>query len=142
MDRRDMPADLYVPFAQPPGHDRLAVWHGKIANGKRGEELTMNVENGIDSVKSLGAVLPCITPLDGLLSIDMGDGQSLACGKIRIIRKVFAQRLFNLVGTGMLALDSIGVIGVHPAQQRTKFGRNRPADELHRGSRQIVSFGE
>ena len=92
----------------------------------------MQVPHRIDAVERL---CPCVTAVvlfDRRFSSDVRHAQTLTGSEARVAGEVVVQRLLDLVGLGVPALDAVGVVRIHAAQQRAQLGRHRPAQGHNR----------
>jgi hypothetical protein len=54
------------------------------------------------------------------LGVDVGHGQALTARQVGVAGEVLPQRQLDVAGAGVLALDAVGVVRVHAAQQRAQ----------------------
>jgi hypothetical protein len=126
-DRCHMLANADLAGAQLAGHDRLAFVGEQITGGQARKQRLMQGLDRIRRVKLRGGAGAAVPGLDLLLGADMGYRQPLSGRELGIGGKVLAQGLLDLVRPGVLALDPVGVVRVHAAQQLTQLDRNLPA---------------
>jgi hypothetical protein len=142
MGRRDMLTDLHVALAQSARHDGFTVGRQQVGSRQAREELAVQRLHGIGTIEPAGTRVAGAPLLDRGLGLDVRHSEALPGRQTLVTGEVLAQRLLDFVRPGVLALDAMGVVRIHAAQQRAQFGRHGLPCELCGGTGEIGRLGE
>lgn len=129
---------LHFTLAQGAGNNGFVLCRDQIGGWQAAKQCAMQHHR----IQGLRALQPGIALLQRLLCLNVRHGQALLGSQHGILRKVLAQRLLDLVRARVLALDAVGVVRVHAAQQQAQLGRHPGACQQCGGARQIVRLGQ
>ena len=137
-----MLAHLHVTLAQRAGCDRLFLRGYQIGRREVAKQLAVDVLHRFCRVQRLCAFGPSVSLLQRQLGVNVRHGQALLGGQRCVCGKVLAQGLVYLVRAGVLALNAVGVIRVHAAQQAAQLGRHAGAGKGGGQARQVMRLGQ
>lgn len=134
----DVTPHLHLALAQFAWDDGLALASHQVFRWQAGEQFPVNVTDRCGSVELPGTRFPAVALFDSRFGVDMGDSQTLSRGEFLVGGEVAGQRLLDFQRPGVLPLDAVGVVGIHPAQQLAQLTGHRQAGQLGCGACQIA----
>lgn len=108
-------ANLHHAHAQVAGNSRLNRGRYRVFCGKAGEQIAVQILNRRRAIEQPSPDFAAVALLNGRFGVNVCNGQTLPQGKFAVIGKIPGHGLFDFQRAGVLALDAVGVVGIHAA---------------------------